>query len=203
MTVRKYLPMPRHIGKTRLDEFDWYDMFSRFRERGHDPRVVRVSRILELLKTPLNPLTHTELNGPELLGRYKWHSVVQPSRQGRIEVLRPPQGADEWEYTAVRWLLNLLRESGELDRVHKCKMWGKRDDCLGWFYARPYGNRDRFCSDACKQFEYDSEPEIKARRRAQNAKHNQDYRKNQKIEDERRKRGVGFGRAISRRAKRS
>jgi hypothetical protein len=196
--------MRRYISKTRLDEFDWYEMFAKFRDEPDEPHVALVFRILELLKKPLTHRTHSELRA--LLSHYEWHSNVSPSTRGPFEVLQPPlglSGLKAWEYEAVRWLLNLLRERGELDLVHKCSMYGMRPGCLGWFYARKYGDPEkRFCSPACKSYKHDSEPEVKARR-ARNAKYNIDFRKREKEKDERAKRAVGFGRSVSRRAKKS
>ncbi len=196
----------RHIGKTRLDKFDWYETLASYRERPNDTHVVRVFRILELLKGPQNIRTGTELNAR--LRRYQWHSSAHLWRGALHESLRPPLGLSEperWEYVAVRELLNLLRERGELEMVHRCKMWGVRSGCEGWFYARPYAKRDRFCSDACKQFDYDSEPKVKARK-ANHAKASKKNRLNEKENEARQKqythyRGPVSRRSVSRQAK--
>jgi len=165
-----------------LDEYDWAELFEQLRENPNAPHVASVRRILELLKA-LTPgvkrrpdvRVFAELNAR--LAKYQWHSLVSPSTQGATEFFRSPMGttgAEEWEYVAVRWLLELFRKHGELDRVHLCEMHGKRAECAGWFYGRP---NKPFCSSLCKQYRYDSKDEVKARR-ARNAKHNRDYRAN-------------------------
>jgi hypothetical protein len=179
-----------------LDEYDWAELFEQLRENPNAPHVASVRRILELLKA-LTPgvkrrpdvRVFAELNAR--LAKYQWHSLVSPSTQGATEFFRSPMGttgAEEWEYVAVRWLLELFRKHGELDRVHLCEMHGKRAECAGWFYGRP---NKPFCSSLCKQYRYDSKDEVKARR-ARNAKHNRDYRANIKRQEEREKKRVGY-----------
>jgi hypothetical protein len=190
----------RKTGSPVLDEYDWAALFAKFRENTKDPHVGRVRRTLELLKA-LTPQgmkqkdkvatiqSHAELGG--LLSRYQWRSVVSPTPQGPKEILFPPMGvfgAEQWEFKAIRWLLDIFRERGELDLVHLCEMHDKRAECSGWFYGR---SNKSFCSDVCKQYRYDTEDATKARR-AKNAKHNRDYRLNLKRKDERGKARVGY-----------
>lgn len=195
--------MNTSIGKTGLDEFDWYEMFEAWRAAPNSPRVENVFRILELLKAPGSFKTYSaELNSR--LQAFKWQSRVRPWRQDKIEVLRLPVGlsrAERWEYGAVRWLLDLLKR-GELDLVHKCPMWGKRNGCLGWFYGRKYGDpARRVCSGECKQFRYDTDPEVVAARKANRQKAREDYNERQKNEDKKAKADVAFRGAARHRAK--
>jgi hypothetical protein len=186
----------RKTTSLTLDEYDWADLFAQFRENPNAPHVANVRRILELLKALAPGVKRrpdvrvvTELNW--LLRKYQWHSLVSPSTQGIMESMHSPEGTtgtDRQEYAAVRWLLDLFRSHGELDRVHLCEMHGKRAECEGWFYGGP---KNRLCSGACKQYRYDSQDEIKARR-AKNAKHNRDYRRNLKRKEDKAKQGVGF-----------
>jgi hypothetical protein len=174
----------RKTKNLRLDEYDWVGLFAQFRENPDAPHVSRVRRILELLKAFTPELkgraalhVSAELNAR--MKEYQWRSLVTNSTQGVIEVLRAPfgvTGVKEWEYNAVRLLLDLLRSRGQLDFVHLCEMHGKRPMCAGWYYGR---SNKGVCSDACKQYRYDSQDEVKARR-AQNAKYNRDHRANQK-----------------------
>jgi hypothetical protein len=186
----------RKTDSLALDEYDWAELFAQFRDNPNEEHVARVRRILELLKA-LTPgakgrpgvRVFSELNAR--VSKYQWHSHVSPSTQGVMEFLQSPMdktGMEKWEYAAVRWLLDLFRRHGELDRVHLCEMHGKRAECAGWFYGRP---NKPFCSSLCKQYRYDSQEEVKARR-VRNAKHNRDYRANIKRQEEREKKRVGY-----------
>jgi hypothetical protein len=76
-------------------------------------------------------------------------------------------------------------------------MYGKRAECVGWFYGTP---KSLCCSNNCKQYKYDSTDEVKARR-ARNAKHNRDYRENLKRLEQREKQRVGYKGSYSHRAR--
>jgi hypothetical protein len=195
----------RKTDSLALDEYDWAELFAQFRENPNDKHVANVRRILELLKA----LTQGAKRRPDVrvfaelnaqLGEYQWRSLLSPSAQGVMVFFQPPMGATgakKWEYVAVGWLLELFRRHGELDRVHLCPMYGKRAECVGWFYGRP---NKPFCSGNCKQYQFDSKDEVKARR-ARNAKHNRDYRQNLKRKEAREKQGVGYKGAYRLRAK--
>jgi hypothetical protein len=205
--------MTNLIRKTNyfvLDEYDWAGVFMQFRQNPSKPHVCRVRRVLELLKA-LTPAAkrqkdkvtmmqaHAELGG--LLKRYQWRSIVSPTAQGTTEILRSPMGLvgeEQWEFDAVRWLLNIFRERGELDLVHLCEMHERRAECAGWFYGR---SNKCFCTDACKQYRYDSEEAIKIRR-ARNARHNRDFRSSLKRKEAKEKQSVGYKGAYSLRARR-
>jgi hypothetical protein len=187
-----------------LEKYDWADLFAQFRDNPNEPHIARVRRILELLKA-IKPEARrpdmrvfTELNAR--MKKYQWRSRVLPSAQGVMEFLRPYTDADGvglWEYVAVRSLLELFRIHRELDRVHLCEMYGKRAECVGWFYGTP---KSLCCSNNCKQYKYDSTDEVKARR-ARNAKHNRDYRENLKRLEQREKQRVGYKGSYSHRAR--
>jgi hypothetical protein len=189
------------------DEYDWAELFAQFKENPNAPHVARVRRILELLKelTPgvkKRPDVHvlTELNAR--LVKYQWRSLISPTTQGCMEFFPSPMGAtgpDAWEYDAVRWLLDLFRRHGELDRVHLCKIVGKRPECKGWFYGRP---NKPFCCGNCKQYQHDSQDEVKARR-AKNAENNRAYRTNLKRREDREKQMVGYKGRFRLRAKKA
>jgi hypothetical protein len=165
------------------------------------PRAARVFRILELLKSPS---LHNHIELGERLKGYRWSSRVSPSAQGMIEVIQTPKdvsGPRKWEQDAVRWLLNLLRVNGELDRVHKCCMYGLRPECAGWFYGRAYGSGERFCSKACKSYKRDHDPEVIADRKSKRRKARQAYSKRERAKDRRGMERVGFGVRVRHRAR--
>jgi hypothetical protein len=195
--------MTKLIRKTTppiIDEYDWAELFMQFRQNPSKPYVRRVRRILELLKalTPRGKRqkdkvqmmqSHAELGG--LLKGYQWRSIVSPTAQGVMEIVCSPMGLlgeEKWEFDAVRWLLNIFRERGELDLVHLCEMHETRAECAGWFYGR---SNKTFCTDACKQYRYDCEEAIKARR-ARNATHNREYRDNLNRKQAKEKESVGY-----------
>jgi hypothetical protein len=190
------------IGKTKLESyFNWREMFEEFRRHPDDPHVANVFRILELLKVG-RPWDQIELN--KRLNAYRWQSrVVISKSQGAFEVLGPELAARDWEHKAVRWLLNLLRERGELDLVHKCSMHGRREGCLGWYYGRKYGKEEnRFCSKACKSYKRDNDPETIKARKARNAARRKGRVTARKALDKGQKNRIGFGRPVRHRAKR-
>ena len=80
----------------------------------------------------------TKLNAR--LKGYHWRGPVQPSTQGIMEFFQPSTN----EIRGERWLLDLFRRHCELDRVHLCETYGKRAECVGWFYGLP---KSLFCSD--------------------------------------------------------
>ena len=183
----------RHITP-RLDRWDWFELFTQFRENATAHHVVRVARIVELLKVVTDARgfravqVHAELNGR--LKHYRWQSVISPTSQGVMEFLRPPAKGEcpqivEWEYKTVRELLNLFRERGELDRVHLCERYDKREGCEGWFYGPP---NKTWCSRLCYQHHHDNDETVKAARRVKNAKRNTELRARQKKAGERAKR---------------
>jgi hypothetical protein len=182
-------------GTLGTDKYDWADLFMRLKSAPRGSPAENVAKILRLLKLLTSGAkndragAHAGLN--LILRRFQWRSVVSPTAQGIREILLAPMplsDGEKWEYAAVRWLLDVHREQGGLDRVHLCPMHGEREKCEGWFYGR---KNEKFCTGACKQYRYDSEDAVKDRR-ARRAKHNRDYRINLKREDARLKRAVGY-----------
>ena len=96
------------------------------------------------------------------LKRYRWRSSIKGDLDGFGEELEwddatTSGGHANWEYAAVRLLLNKTREPGTLSRFRKCS------ECHEWFYAAT--SHQHFCKDGCRRRNASRDPEFKAKRR--------------------------------------
>ena len=177
-------------------------IFGRLEGRKETPHSKRVSRILELLsRLGENPRgtdamkVTSELR--ELLGRYRWvtHAHISPTREGYRAIFRQepeaknPSREEEWEYEAVRDLLDITRYPGALSRLRQCG----NTECRRWLFT-PKGKTRQFCNDICKQRHFDSDPEQREKKR----KYMRDYY----VEEEKRKLSPECGVGLRRRPRR-
>lgn len=105
-----------------------------------------------------------------LLGRYRWitRALISPTPEGyRAIFRREPEEKnlsreDEWEYRAVRELLDITTMyPSALSRLRQC---GNKE-CMRWLFT-PHGKTRQFCkNDTCKQRHFDSDPEQREKKR--------------------------------------
>jgi len=165
------------------------DVFRYLEAKPHLPQSKRVEHILEMLSRlgrsngDIGDIyVLNQLRGP--LKRYEWHyGLMLGSRGLRAELLftREMSEEDKWEHRAVRFLLSLV--PNHLHRLRRCA----DKTCQRWFFAAKSGKRE-FCSDNCKQHHYDSDPQMRKKKREKMRKH----RIVVKELEEKRKRAIGF-----------
>ncbi len=186
--IRKNEPLPTHLDPEQFEAIFWH-----IREHPEQPQSKRVEEVLELvsnlrddLSTPEGIRVITRLRN--VLSRYRWGVKVSPTSKG-FHVSHFPanrgmlSSSDEWEYGAVRALLDLVPYLGKRPRIRRCAETG----CRKWFFAAKREDR-QWCSPNCRQRHYDSDPEMRKSKKLYMRK----YRADEKKREESRKRGVGF-----------
>jgi hypothetical protein len=178
---------------TDPEQFD--AIFRHIREHPKQPQSKRVEELLGLLSS-----LRDDLSKPEkvrvitrlfnVLSNFRWNVRVSPTAEGFRTIYFPADrghlsSADEWEYGAVRDLLELVPYLGKWPRIRRCA------ECKGWLFAAK--RRDKqFHDGICRQRHYDSSPEMRESKKLYMRK----YRADEKKREESRKIGVGFkGRA--------
>jgi len=184
---KKILPFPQ------LDEAGFLALRWHIEEHPDTPQSKSVERILELLR-------HLRNGGDELskaeqlrfttelrnrVSTYRWVRRVSYTSKGLwasvvpadIEKLLPE---DRWEYGAVGDLLDMLQFHGGFSRIGRCA----DTRCGRWFYAINRSDQ-KFCSLACKQHHYDSNPERRKQKQAYMREHYWEQKRRAQRADER------------------
>jgi len=163
------------------------------REHPEKPETKRVDAILELLsglRDELKPMEKAQIQEQlrKALRRYKWVSRVAYTKQG----LRVIQGiADQdaltpdeiWEQGAVGCLLDVVPVLGARPRIRRCADAA----CRQWFFAARRDDQE-YCSGVCRQHNYDSDPEMRAKK----ARAMKQHRIEAKKRDEAIKKAAGY-----------
>jgi hypothetical protein len=168
------------------------DLFQRL-EQNPD-KLQRVETILGLLSELRDDLSTLDkvrvLTGlRNALHHYRWVSQISPTREGFRAILIPADREklshdDEWEYGAVRDLLEITLEDGALSRLRRCAY----DGCKGWFYANK-SNQEWCTRGTCRQNHYFSNPENQEKHRASVKKYDAGQRERNRIIEERSRQG--------------
>jgi hypothetical protein len=185
-------------------EPELWAIFGRLENERATPQSDRVGRILELLsrlgeKPDRMAAVKITSELRHLLDRYRWitRALISPTTEGyRAIFRREPKEKnlsreDEWEYEAVRELLDITtRYPGALSRLRQC---GNKE-CRRWLFT-PWGKTRQFCkNDICKQRHFDSDPEQREKKREYMQKRYRDQAKHARNP----KSGVGLRRKSSR-----
>ena len=189
-----FLRMCANIRKNELPE--WVagsvadKLFWRLDANPHLLQSKRIENILELLSR----LGRNERDFPafsqlgDALKRYQWRYGLELSSSGLSAGLRfakEMSEEDEWEYDAVRFLVNLVPR--RINRLRRCAY----DGCKGWFFAVKRVDQ-QFCKrGACRQNSYDNNPAIREKKK----------RKMREIRATEKKRGETLKKQIGYRAK--
>ena len=145
-----------------LLESGLYDVVERLNDYPDNDEVLRVGEILTLFSHLAD-----EGRGParrklaRMLSRYRWEARVTLTSEGFIIIPFTAIGltkAEKWEHDAISALLRTLSEDGK-PRVRPCADKG----CPRWFYAAKRDDQ-RFCRGNCKQRNYDSDPDKRAKK---------------------------------------
>lgn len=195
--IRKNEILPPPLDPERFQAIFWY-----IREHPEQPHSKRVDEVLELLSSLRDDVSTLEkirviTRLRNVLSRYQWGVRVSPTTEG-FHVSHFPanrgklSSSDEWEYGAVRDLLDVVPYLGKRPRIRRCV----ESECKEWFFAAKREDQ-QFCSGICRQRHYDSTPEMRESKKLYMRKH----RAAEKKHDERRKTGVGFRGRVKRRAK--
>ena len=135
-------------------------------DKPHSKRVANVLRLLSYLGGAIN--TEEKTLAARVLGRelrrYRWRVQLSSTSEGYRATFFPADRGlspeEEWEYNAVRNLLDLTLVKGALSRLRQCAYAG----CKRWFYAAK--TDQKFCTRGlCRQNHYYSDPEHKAKHR--------------------------------------
>jgi hypothetical protein len=157
--IRKKNILPIHLDLERFEA-----IFARLEKDPGNPHSKRVERILDLLSglrddipTRENMRNVTGLRNA--LGRYRWASRVTNTAQGyRVFYTIADRDTlskdDEWEYGAVRDLLDTVPYTRGRSRIRRCE----QEECRRWFFAAVREDQ-LYCSGKCRQRRYDSDPE--------------------------------------------
>lgn len=120
------------------------------------------------------------------LGRYRWSCQIATGRNVRIywRGVGVRNEEENWEYVAVRKLLELLEKPKGLDRLYRCGF------CRKTLLARTNkGRPPEFCPDTtCKQLNHDRKPENKKNK----SEYMKEYYEDGKKRLNNRKSGVGL-----------
>jgi len=193
--IHKNDVLPSHLDPERFVE-----IFTRIREHP-DQQSKRVEKVLELMSSfradlstlgKIKIFTRLRL----ALGTYRWAIRLGVTRDGlhvvhvmAREFEEGTSEADRWEYHTISLLLDLLPYLGKRPRIRRCA------ECESWFFAAKREDQ-QYCGGNCRQYHYDSDPKIRARKR-------ESMRQNriiQKKHEERAKKRVGYGGRVNRRA---
>lgn len=189
--MRKNEKLTYHPDQERLGE-----IFRYIGEHPHDKHAQNVSRVLELISglTASEPMTaFTRLNSA--LRGYQWTIRVARTSEGFRPIILSANReklsrTERWEMEAIRDLLNVVPYLGKKSRIRRCA------ECKDWFVTASLRDR-KFCSGSCKQYRYDSDPEIRERKR----RYMQENRATHKRLNEIRKETVGFLKSVKRPSK--
>jgi hypothetical protein len=193
---RKKMDLPGPLDEKHLEVIA---IFTRLAQRPKTPQSRRVEAILELLSCLRDDLDKaeklrviTELRN--LLSRYRWVSRVERALEGFREIVTADREGhsreDEWEYWAVRVLLDLVPHLGNPPRIRRCA------ECPRWIFAAKR-NTQKWCGSVCRQRHYDRDPETRAKKL-------EAMRKRYALEKERdwkRKAAVGYTERTKRKAR--
>lgn len=193
------------IWPVHVDELDIAGLFYDIGERRAGTlQARRVERILVLLsrlgddRTSKAEALRATAEMQSALSEYRWAYVVSPSTEGHGAVLLParteevtPPGASEWEYGAIRFLMELTRYPGAISRLRRCEYAG----CNSWFFDETKGGGQKFCTKGlCRQNHYYSDPEHQKKHRAAVRKYDNAERERNRIAEERVKKGKNAAR---------
>lgn len=163
-----------------------YDIVERLNNAPDKPEVKRIGEMLMLFSRLIDDergVVRRKL--VQMLRPYQWASRVVLTSAGfgivsfnRAELTK----SEKWEHDAIYKLLRTLHEDGK-PRIRPCD----DKECPRWFYAAKRVDQ-RFCSDNCKQHDYDSDPD----RRAEKAAYMREHRAEAKRRLLNRKNGVGL-----------
>jgi hypothetical protein len=159
--------MKRYIRKKKsgvvLDEALLEHIWERLEAKPDSPQSRRVRHILDLfldLKERIGTVgalpVLAALRDP--IHRYKWVNQIAVSSTGVHVGVRGVGNLSEddlWEHGAVHKLLDLIQKPKGLGRLRRCGM------CPRVFVANDRGRGRLFCTDACKQRNYDSDPKTR------------------------------------------
>jgi len=162
------------------------DLFRHLEAKPHLAQSKRVAHILDLLsllgRNNRDFYSFNQLREP--LKRYQWHYGLVLSSSGLQAMLgftKEMSEENEWEHKAVRFLLSLVPH--DLHRLRRCADAA----CNRWFFAAKSGKKE-FCSGNCKQHNYDSDPEMRRKKRESMRTH----RIKERRRDEDVKRAIAF-----------
>ncbi|HWO33664.1 MAG TPA: hypothetical protein VNO32_33115, partial [Candidatus Acidoferrum sp.] len=185
-----------------LDRERFEEIFWQIREHPEKAQSKRVEEVLELLSSLRDDLSKSEKLGiitrlRGLLSAYQWVVQVDPTPDGyRAIHTIADRGRlsqdDLWERRAIRDLLDVVPYLGKRPRIRRCA------ECSEWFYAAQREDQE-WCSSNCRQHHYDSDPEMRGRKKLYMRKH----RLEEKKREESIKRRVGFGSRVKSSAKKS
>jgi len=162
--MRKNEILPFHLDAEQLED----TIFRPLREQPEKEQCKRVEALLHLfsgLRADASRRTKMNVvNGlRKLLRRYEWAFHVSPWKNGFYAQWTAAQRGlspdDEWEYRAVRLLIELVPYLGKNPRIRRCA------ECNDWFFAASREDQ-QYCGGNCRQRHYDSSPEIRASKKS-------------------------------------
>jgi hypothetical protein len=159
--------MKRYIRKKKndviLDDTLLEHIWERLEAKPDSRQSRRVRHILDLLidlKEHLGTVGALPVLAAlrEPIDRYTWVNQIAVSSTGVHVGVRGVGNLSEddlWEHGAVHKLLELIQKPKGISRLRRCQM------CEKVFVANDRGRGRIFCTDACKQRNYDSDPKTR------------------------------------------
>jgi hypothetical protein len=195
--IRKNDNLPIHLDRERFEEV--FRDISKHPEKPQSKRVEECLELLSSLREDLRGLERVQIvtRLGHLLSAYQWVVQISPTPKGfraiRLIADRGRLSQDDlWEREAIRDLLDVVPYIGKQPRIRRCA------ECNEWFYAAKREDQ-QWCSSNCRQHHYDSDPEMRGRKKLYMRKH----RVEEKKREESIKRRVGFGSRVKSSAKKS
>lgn len=187
--IRKNYDSPSDLDAERFSE-----ILTRIRTHP-DRQSKRVEAVLELMsrfradlstREKMTIFTRLRL----ILETYRWTVSIRPKPEGfhvvHVMANKYEEGtseADRWEHETIGLLLDRLPYLGKRPRIRRCADTA----CAQWFFAAKREDQE-FCCGTCRQHHYDSNPEMRRKKR--------EYMRKRRVQDRQReeasKRAVGF-----------
>lgn len=188
--IRKNKILPSHLDAERFLE-----VFEYIKAHPEMPQSQNVEKVLELISSFRDDLSTREemkifTRLRLTLATYRWSVRLSPSSEGLHVVHEMAEKYDEgtseanrWEYGAISLLLDILPYLGNRPRIRRCA----NAACRQWFFAVNREDQE-FCSGNCRQHHYDSDPQMRKKKR--------EYMRKRRIKDRERdeeaRRAIGF-----------